>query len=175
MLNTHITILSFMTLRHFMLLSLFISASTVFGQLSVSQTVQQDKMKDLSFMVGAWIGTSSTYKDGQKDKQVPAFQSISYGLDKNIIIIDLHSELLQLHTIISYDKEEQEYIYNPYSKSGSRRAPAVYKDGMLVVNASEQLRYIFHSPSDGHFQEYGEQLEDGRWVRIFEDNFTKTE
>lgn len=148
----------------------------LFGiNLAMSQNLKQEKMNNLSFMVGDWIGTSTTYKNETIDKQVPAFQTIRYDLDKHLIVINLHSETLQLHTIIYFDEEENMYSYNPFSKNGKRKLPAEFKDGKFIVNASKTKRFVFSQPSEGHFQEYGETFENGRWTRYFEDNFKKTQ
>ncbi|MFZ9029602.1 MAG: hypothetical protein ACO2Z9_11340 [Crocinitomicaceae bacterium] len=138
------------------------------------QAEKETKMKDLSFMIGDWVGTSTTYEKGEVKEQVPAFQKISFDLDSNIIVIELHSELLQLHTIIYYDEKEEQYSYNPYSRSGARQLTAELVDGRFVVNASETKRFIFGRTEKG-FREYGEKLVDGKWEKYFEDNFVSTD
>lgn len=142
--------------------------------LAYAQSEKEAKMKQLAFMVGDWVGTSTTYEGGEIKEQVPAYQEISYDLDSNIIVIELHSELLQLHTIIYYDEMEGRFSYNPYSKSGVRQLPAELIDGRLIVKASETKRFIF-SLSETGFREYGEQLIEGKWEKYFEDNFVRTD
>lgn len=142
--------------------------------LAFAQSKKEIKMKELAFMVGDWVGTSTTYEGGEIKEQVPAYQKISYDLDSNIIVIELHSELLQLHTIIYYDEKEGHFSYNPYSKLGVRKLPAQLIDGRLIVNASETKRFIF-SRSETGFREYGEQLIEGKWEKYFEDNFVNTD
>ncbi|MCC1484469.1 TIGR02922 family protein [Winogradskyella immobilis] len=136
--------------------------------------MKQDKMKVLNYMVGEWIGISKSYKNGVVDKQVSAFEKIKYDLDKHIIVIDLNSESLQLHTIIYYDDEDNTYYYNPYSKSGSRRLPASFKDGKFIVAANATTRYVFTTDEEGNFKEYGERLQNGKWTKFFEDTFKKS-
>ncbi|MEL6720700.1 MAG: hypothetical protein AAFP82_18490 [Bacteroidota bacterium] len=128
-------------------------------------------MKQLNFMVGDWVGISTTYENGEIATQVPAFQKIQYAVDGNIITIDLHSETLQLHTVIYYDEEQETYYYNPYYKKGTARYTAEYAEGKLVVTKNETTRFIFNKTSENGFQEYGERLENGEWVKYFEDNF----
>ena len=48
-------------------------------------------MEKLNFMIGEWVGISTTYQNDTIAKQVPAFEKISYRLDKNLITIDLQS------------------------------------------------------------------------------------
>ena len=66
----------------------------------LSQNVKQEKMELLRFMTGEWIGTSIAYKDGVVSKKGSAYEKITYDLDKSILVIELNSEFLQLHTII---------------------------------------------------------------------------
>ncbi|NER12037.1 hypothetical protein GWK08_01165 [Leptobacterium flavescens] len=128
-------------------------------------------MEKLNFMIGNWVGTSTVYDKGEVSKQVPAYQKISYDLNKSIVVIELHSELLQLHTIIYYDEKDKTYYYNPFSERGVRKLPAEYKDGQFIVNSSDTNRFIFGRTSENGFREYGERLVDGKWVKYFEDNF----
>lgn len=158
--NTHIRNASILLLSW---LTLTVSA--------IGQNTSQEKMKDLGYMIGDWVGTSSTYRNGTIDKEVPAFQKISYDLDSTIIVIELHSELLQLHTIIRYDDKDHTYYYYPFSKKGINKSPAEYKGGQLIVWSSESNRYIFRRTGRNSFQEYGEKLINNKWVKYFEDNF----
>lgn len=151
------------------LLTLFVFCS----RFSLAQTEKELKMQELSFMIGDWVGTSTTYEKGDIKDKVPAYQKISYDLDSTIIVIELHSALLQLHTIVYYDEDKRKYSYNPFSKNGVRQLPAELIDGKLVVNASESKRFIFMRTESG-FREYGENLVDGVWQKYFEDNFVNT-
>ena len=145
---------------------LLLLTHSVFGQIE-----KKEKMELLSFMVGEWVGTSKIFEDGEVTQEGSAYEKISYDLDKNILVIELNTEMLQLHTIIYYDEKDSTYYYYPFSKRGVNRSPAEYKDGQLIVRSSETRRYIFHRTSDGNFQEYGEQFIDGKWTKYFEDTF----
>lgn len=140
---------------------------------ALGQASRQEKMEQLSFMVGDWVGTSTTYKNDTVATKIPAFEKISYKLDQHIITIDLHSELLQLHTIIYYDEKEKTYYYHPYYKKGRGAYKAEYTDGKFIVWPSETKRFVFKLTPEGNFQEYGEILDKGRWVTYFEDIFKK--
>ncbi len=140
-----------------------------------SQSVSQEKMSQLDFLIGEWIGTSKVYDDGKVVKQGAAYESISYDLGKSIVVIELNTEFLQLHTIINYDENDQTFYYHPFSKRGSGKYPAELKDGQLVVTRDEKTRFIFRMTSEGGFQEYGEKLVNGEWVRTFEDTFMNTQ
>ena len=148
------------------------------SQWAYSQSSQQDAkqhMKQLSFLTGEWIGTSTAYEDGEIAKQGAAYEHIYYDLDSSILVIQLNSEFLQLHTIIRYDEDDETFYYHPFYKRGTNRYPASMQDGQLVVRSSETKRFIFTSTEDGGFREYGEQLVDGTWVKYFEDTFKNSQ
>lgn len=150
------------------IIALVFISSAVFAQ-------DQTKMEQLNFMVGEWVGTSKMYENGVVTKEGPAYEKISFDLNHNIIVIELNSEFLQLHTVIRYDKEEQCYFYHPFSKRGTGEYRADFRDGKLVVFPNDTARYIFTTIESGGFQEYGERLIDGGWVVYFEDTFRNTQ
>lgn len=146
-----------------------------FSNLAFAQSVKKEKMQQLSFLVGEWVGTSRSFDDnGNLKSEGPAFERISYDLDQHILVVELNSETLQLHTIIYYDEDDQTYYYNPFSKRGARKLPAELVDGKFVVNSSDERRFIFESHEENKFREYGEKLIDGKWVKYFEDTFGNT-
>lgn len=157
-------------LRNFVSLLFFYSSFALSGQ-----SLKEEKMQQLGFMVGDWIGTSVSFEEGKIVSEIPAYEKISYDLDQHILVVQLHSASLQLHTIIYFDEEDNTYYYYPFSKRGVRRLPASFEDGKLIVRSGPDTRYIFHSPEERTFQEYGEKLVGGEWVKYFEDTFLNTE
>ena len=145
-------------------------ASSVFAQ-----NIKKDKMEQLSFLVGEWIGTSKIYENGIVTRQGSAYEKISYDLDKSILVIELNTEFLQLRTIINYDEKDQKYYYHRFSKKGVARYPAEFKGGKLIVWKDEKTRFFFGRTAEGDFQEYGEQIINGKWTKIFEDTFKNTQ
>jgi len=141
----------------------------------LAQNVKQEKMEQLNFMIGEWVGTSKIYENGVVSKQGSAYENITYDLDNSILVIELNTEFLQLHTIIYYDEKDQKYYYSRFSKGGAARYPAEFKDGQLVVWRDENTRFFFGRTPEGGFQEYGEQFINGEWTRIFEDTFKNTQ
>lgn len=148
---------------------------TLLGNSVFAQNLKQEKMEQLSFLIGEWIGTSKIYENGVVTKQGAAYEHISYDLDKSILVIELNTEFLQLHTIILYDEQDQTYYYHRFSKAGAARYPAEYQDGQLIVWRDEKTRFFFGRTPGGGFQEYGEQLVNGEWVKTFEDTFVNTQ
>lgn len=139
-----------------------------------AQHTREEMMPQLDFLTGNWVGNATTIKNDTIATNHPAFERIQYGLDGNILIIDLHSKPLQLHTIIYYDDKDQCFYYNPFYKSGAGKYPAQLVSGQLVVYASDTKRFIFSVNDSGKFIEYGEQLVDGKWQKYFEDVFVKS-
>lgn len=152
--------------RYLTWLLLFFLLNSAFGQ-----TAQQKAMQKLDFMVGDWLGTSTTFERDSVLRQVPAFEQIRYKLDQSILTIDLHSETLQLHTVIYYAPEDSTYYYQPYYKNGAGKYRAAFQDGKLIVSPSPTKRFIFERTPEGYFREYGEKYEKGRWIKYFEDIF----
>jgi len=151
-------------------LALILLSSSVAGQ-----NLKREKMEQLNFMIGEWVGTSRGYENGVVTREGPAYENIKYDLDRSILVIELNTESLQLHTIIYYDENDEIYYYYPFSKNGVSRSPAEFKDRQLIVWRNEKTRYIFRQTSEGGFQEYGERLIDGKWIKYFEDTFKNTE
>ena len=141
----------------------------------LAQDLKQEKMEQLSFLIGEWVGVSKTYENGVVTRQGSAYEKISYDLDKSILVIELNTEFLQLHTVILYDEADQKYYYHRFSKGGAARYPAEFKDGQLIVWRDENTRFFFGRTPEGGFREYGEQLINGEWVKIFEDTFKNTQ
>lgn len=156
--------------RYFYLITLFILGHSVFAQ-----DLKQEKMEQLSFLVGEWIGTTKVFENGVVTKQGSAYENISYDLDQNILVIELNTEFLQLRTIVYYNVEDQKYYYHRFSKDGAARYPAEFKDGQLIVWKDDKTRFFFGKSADGGFREYGEQLIDGEWIITFEDTFKNTQ
>jgi len=156
--------------KYFYSLVLIFLVSSVFAQ-----NQKKDKMEQLSFLVGEWVGTSKIYENGIVTRQGSAYEEISYDLDKSILVIELNTDFLQLHTIINYDEKDQKYYYHRFSKEGFARYPAEFKDEKLIVWRDEKTRFFFGSTAEGNFQEYGEQMINGKWTKIFEDTFKNTQ
>ncbi len=136
-----------------------------------AQNTEINKMDQLSFLVGEWIGTSKIYENGVVVKEGAAYEKISFDLNNTILVITLNTEFLKLRTIVTYDQTDQKYYYHRFSKDGFARYPAEYIDGKLVVWRDEKTRFFFTKTVDGNFREYGEQLIDGKWIKSFEDTF----
>lgn len=132
-------------------------------------------MEQLSFMVGEWIGTSKTYEDGKLTQEIEAFEHIYYDLDSSILVLQLNSPSLLLHTIIFYDENDSTFYYYPFSERGVTPATASFQDGRLIVQSTEAKRFIFGPTPNAGFREYGEKLIDGKWTRYFQDDFKNTQ
>ena len=147
----------------------------IFNKNTSAQSMKQEKMDHLNYLVGEWVGTTTIYKNGKVSQTGAAYEKISYDLGGSILVIQLNTEFLQLRTIITYHEEDEKYYYHRFSKDGAAIYPAEYVDGQLVVWRDDQTRFIFRSTPEGGFQEYGEQWKGGEWIKTFEDNFINTQ
>jgi len=157
-----------MSFRTFLLVIILISSQSLF-----SQNTKQEQMAKLEFMIGNWVGVSKGFEEGKVVREEPAYEKIAYKVDQHIITIDLHSESLKLHTVLYFDENENHFFYHPFYKNGAGKYKAYLENGVLVVKPTSQKRFIFRPTEDGGFQEYGEELVNGKWVKYFEDTFTR--
>lgn len=160
----------FNAMNYVMFIMTFLLCSSTF-----SQNLAQQKMEQLNFLVGEWVGTTKVYEHGAVTRQGSAYEKISYDLDGTVLVIELNTEFLQLRTIVLYDETDQKYYYHRFSKSGAARYPAEFKNGQLIVWRDENTRFFFGSTPEGGFREYGEQRINGQWTLIFEDTFINTQ
>lgn len=160
-----------MSLFHKFILLLF--CCVFYSNTLHSQNIQQTEMQKLNHFIGDWVGISTAINNDSISSRTPAYEKISYKVDKHILTIDLYSETLKLHTVIYYDKETKTYFYNPFYKAGSAKYPAKLIDGKLIVSPSKTKRFIFEITEEGNFREYGETFENGKWTMYFEDVFRK--
>ena len=54
-----------------------------------AQNTTIDKMEQLSFLVGEWIGNSKIYTNGVVTKEGTAYENIFFDLNKSILVIEL--------------------------------------------------------------------------------------
>ncbi len=150
--------------------SIKIFTGLLFLVLSIyGQQTEKEALKELSFLIGDWKGTSTSYsKKGVK--KVSVTENVSYLLDGDLIQLNVKSEWIALHTIISYNVKDKKYYYYPFTKKGNKQG---YKgemvDGKFMVYFDESTRLTFTKTTKGEFHEFGERLVDGNWEKYFED------
>lgn len=152
-------------------ISIIIGACFLLFNTAFAQTEKTLPMQKLDFLIGNWVGTSREMNADSILSETPAHQKIQYQLDGSIITIDLGSESLSLHTVITYDSSKQCYWYHSFSKNGARIYEARLDNGRLVVTPNDEVRFIFSAFGDDGFREYGEKKKDGKWIKYFEDTF----
>lgn len=158
------------------LVQCFAALAFLFFQIAIpAQTIQKDKMSALSFMVGEWVGTSTTLSSDTVVNSIPAFEEIKYDLNKSILVIQLNSANLKLHTIIHYSVKDSTYYYYAFSEKGGGRLPGKVQGQKFIVQAGPDRRYIFEKLGENGFREYGEKKINGEWVKYFEDRFIDTQ
>lgn len=130
---------------------------------------EADPMAALAFMRGDWKGTSTSFGP-TGPRMEPISETIGYRLDGNLLVLEVDSPSLRLHTLIHYDAREHAYVYTPFGADGGGTAyRAELEDGRLRVQLGDTRRLTFEPMPDGRLREYGQQLEDGTWTAYFED------
>ncbi len=138
---------------------------------SASLNAQEEKeaLSKLSFMTGNWKGVSISYGKNGKQK-VDVTEDVHYIMDGDLLILNVKSPWIALHTIVSYNVKEKTYYYSPFSKKGNKKGyKGTYEDGKFKVYFNENRRLTFTKTTQGEFHEYGEKLQDGKWEKYFED------
>lgn len=134
-----------------------------------AQKEEKEALSKLSFMTGDWKGTSISYSENGK-KQVEVTEKVRYIMDGNLLVLDVKSSWIALHTIVSYNSKEKKYYYYPFSKKGNKKGyKGTYENGNFIVYFNESRRLTFTKTNKGEFHEYGEQLKEGKWEKYFED------
>ena len=138
-----------------------------------AQTAEQKAMKKLSFMIGDWKGTGTSYPKAE-NKPYETKATVRYDLDGELIVLRHRSmrdskNILALHTLIYYNKEDGFYYYNAYRRSGARPFQCKVNEGKLICEINGNYRLTFQRTDKGEFNEFGERLIDGKWVKNFED------
>ncbi len=142
-------------------------------QQSSGQSEEQKAMAKLSFMIGDWKGNGSGFPKN-KSENYNVLSKVRYDLDGELLVLRHRSfrrttPVLSLHTVIYYNKEDQYYYYNAYTKRGSRPFKGKITNDRLVLHLGDDYRLIFQKTENGAFNEYGEKYIDGEWVKNFED------
>ena len=140
-------------------------------------TETQSAMSKLTFLVGNWAGPGISYlADGTQTKYHDT-EFVRFDLDKNLLLINARGEgpdgatTYSLHTVIHYNTETQKYIYTPYSgKSTPRSFDCILNDRaqFICLIPDQSYRLTFQRLPDGRWNEFGERLIEGAWVKNFE-------
>lgn len=159
--------------RYAIIAFLFIINQTLSGQ-----SIEKEAMSKLSFMIGNWKGSGTSFPEKEGSKY-DVLSKVTYDLDGELLVLRHRSfreatAVLSLHTVIYYNKEDQYYYYNAYTKRGSRPFKGKITNDKLVLYLGENYRLIFQKTEEGKFNEYGEKLVDNKWIKNFEDILSPT-
>lgn len=134
-----------------------------------AQNEEKEALTKLSFMIGNWKGTSISYNQTSK-KSVEVTEEVRYIMDGNLLVLNVKSPWIALHTIISYDVTNKNYYYHPFSKKGLRdKYKGTFENGVFRVYFNNKKRLTFTTTPKGEFHEFGEELKDHKWQKYFED------
>ncbi len=152
-------------------ISLFFFASV---SNSIAQNTEKEAMAKLSFLMGNWKGESNIYQADGNKRSTEVVENVHYELDGNLLILNVKSSAIALHTIINYDLKEKQYYYTPFTKNGGNKHKGQFVDGRFIVWFSDSRRLVFERTESGLFHEYGENFKDGKWSKYFEDTLYPT-
>ncbi len=141
--------------------------------ISFAQNTEQKAMAKLSFLIGDWKGTGSGYPKNES-KPYDVLSKVRYDLNGELLVLKHRSfrgdtPVLSLHTIMYYNKDDMHYYYNSYTKSGTRPFKCQLLEQQFICKRGEDYRLTFQKTKNGEFNEYGERLVGGKWIKNFED------
>ena len=142
-----------------------------------AMTETQAAISKLDFLVGNWAGPGTSYGADGTQTQYHDTEFVRFDLDKNLLLINARGEgpdgatTYSLHTVIHYNTETQKYIYTPYS---GKRTPRSFdctlndRAQFICLIPDQSYRLTFQRLPDGRWNEFGERLIEGAWVKNFE-------
>ncbi len=162
----------FMTLKHI----IFTAITIIFfvnSTLVSAQSAEQKAMKKLSFLIGDWKGSGTSFPK-EENKPYDVISTVEYDLDGELLVLRHRSTrgdktVLALHTLIYFNKEDGHYYYNAYRRNGARPFKCKLNDGQFICEINGNYRLTFQKTKEGNFNEFGQRLIDGKWVKNFED------
>ncbi|GFD68669.1 hypothetical protein [Alteromonas sp. KUL106] len=150
-------------------ISFFIGMTSLYSHIALAQTAEAEALSKLSFIVGDWLGVSSSYENGEKIKSIPVREKVTYQLEGNLINLVVSSPALKLQTIVRYSVEDEKYYYHPFTKNSTGEYEGYLEGEKFIVKISETYRLTFEKTDTG-FREFGTKLVKGEWVKNFQDD-----
>ena len=153
---------------------LMASGSAVSAQEYETDTVSRTALEKLSFMTGNWEGEGWMMgRDGQKNEFTQT-EKIRFKLDGTVLLIEGQGTAggIVIHdamAIVSYDKEENNYTFQSYLKTGRKgEFDGELIDGKFYWYPNPQMRYIIGINEQGQWYETGEFARGEGWFQFFE-------
>lgn len=151
------------------LISFSIGITSLYSHIVLAQTTEAEALSKLSFVVGDWLGVSSSYKNGEIIKSIPVREKVTYQLEGNLINIVVSSPALKLQTIVRYSVDDGKYYYHPFTKNSTGEYEGYLEGEKFIVKISQTYRLTFERTDTG-FREFGTKLVKGEWVKNFQDD-----
>ncbi len=149
-------------------------------QAEEKESVQQAKIRALSFLVGNWAGEGKSYDDSGKTSSYFDTEHVWFDVEDSLLIIQANGYRNEklfygIHTVIYYDESAEHYWYNPYTAGGARAFSCNLIDKeFLCYTEDKTFRLTFRRTDSGQWNEFGERLVDGLWKKTFETILNKT-
>ena len=144
------------------------------AQAQSNLSVQQTEMAKLDFLVGHWAGEGKSYDGDGESSTYYDTEDVWFDVQGGVLVIQARGfkegeQFYGIHTLIYYDEEAKHYWYNPYTDKGARRFACELKDKQFVCFTEDKsFRLTFRRTSTGQWNEFGERLVNGQWIKTFE-------
>lgn len=144
-----------------------------------AQQVQADQeaqsaIGKLGFISGEWEGTGWIMgRDGQRHNFVQT-EDVQFKLDSTVLLIEGLGKTGDVVThnalaVISYNKEEGNYLFRSYLSSGlGGTFSGEIKGDTFIWYPGEDMRYVIWINEEGQWQEKGEMNRIGNWFQFME-------
>lgn len=141
---------------------------------TVVKSDTQIAISKLDFLVGNWAGLGISYSADGTQTSYHDTEHVRFDLDKNLLLINARGEkpdgemIYSLHTVIFYNSQSQKYIYTPFTgKNKVITFECTLNDlpQLICLTQNQDYRLTFQRLDDGGWNEYGEVLKDGEWVK----------
>jgi hypothetical protein len=153
------------------ILSLLMNSSLSMAE---EETLHQDKIKALSFLVGSWAGEGRSYADDGSNSSYFDTEDVWFDVENSLLIIQAkgfrdNKQFYGIHTVIYYDEAQGHYWYNPYTAKGARAFSCDLGNKVFLCHTPDKtFRLTFRRTESGQWNEFGEKLVDGHWQKTFE-------
>ena len=150
-------------------------------QAEEKESVQQSRIRALSFLVGSWAGEGKSYDDNGNTSSYFDTENVWFDVDDSLLIIQANGfrdekPFYGIHTVVYYDESAEHYWYNPYTAKGARAFSCNLVDKVFLCYTEDKtFRLTFRRTDSGQWNEFGERFVDGLWKKTFETILNKTE
>lgn len=164
----------------FLLLASLLSFSTTRSQSFKTDTVSQENIQKLDFLLGKWEGSGWRMSPDGTKHTFDQSENVQFKLDSTAVLIEgkgiANEEIIHnAIAIITYDKESGNYAFQSFLQNGMKGSfKAELKESVFYWYPNENIRYIISINDKGQWHETGEFNREGNWRQFFEMTLSKS-